>query len=128
METLFWIGFIGAALAGIYALLQAKRVKSFSEGTERMKKIAAAIREGANAYLASGRMCKPIGYRCGSVTFPLRKGGETTMPSVLSTAWESADGSRVQLFVNHTDDAVRVETDDGRVLTVPPLDGVSVTL
>ena len=85
-------------------------------------------REGANAYLASGRMCKPIGYRCGSVTFPLRKGGETTMPSVLSTAWESADGSRVQLFVNHTDDAVRVETDDGRVLTVPPLDGVSVTL
>ena len=51
METLFWIGFIGAALAGIYALLQAKRVKSFSEGTERMKKIAAAIREGANAYL-----------------------------------------------------------------------------
>ncbi len=51
METLFWIGFIGAALAGLYALLQAKRVKSFSEGTERMKKIAAAIREGANAYL-----------------------------------------------------------------------------
>ncbi len=51
METLFWIGFIGAALAGIYALLQAKRVKSFSEGTERMKKIASAIREGANAYL-----------------------------------------------------------------------------
>ncbi|MBR0508465.1 MAG: sodium/proton-translocating pyrophosphatase, partial [Clostridia bacterium] len=51
METLFWIGFIGAALAGLYALLQAKRVRSFSEGTERMKKIASAIREGANAYL-----------------------------------------------------------------------------
>ncbi len=51
MENLFWIGFIGAALAGIYALLQTKKVLSFSEGTEKMKKIAGAIREGANAYL-----------------------------------------------------------------------------
>ena len=51
MEHLFWIGFIGAALAGIYALLQTKKVMSFSEGTERMKEIAGAIREGANAYL-----------------------------------------------------------------------------
>ena len=51
MEKLFWIGFIGAALAGLYALLQTKKVLSFSEGTERMKQIAGAIREGANAYL-----------------------------------------------------------------------------
>ncbi|MBR4905266.1 MAG: sodium/proton-translocating pyrophosphatase, partial [Clostridia bacterium] len=51
MENLFWIGFIGAVLAGIYALLQTKKVLSFSEGTEKMKKIAGAIREGANAYL-----------------------------------------------------------------------------
>ena len=51
METLFWIGFIGAALAGLYALLQTKKVLSFSEGTDLMKKIASAIREGANAYL-----------------------------------------------------------------------------
>ena len=51
METLFWIGFIGAALAGLYALLQTKKVLSFSEGTDLMKKIAGAIREGANAYL-----------------------------------------------------------------------------
>ena len=51
MEKLFWIGFIGAALAGIYALLQTKKVLSFSEGTDLMKKIAGSIREGANAYL-----------------------------------------------------------------------------
>ena len=51
MESLFWIGFVGAAMAGIYALIQAKKVMSFSEGTERMKQIAGAIREGANAYL-----------------------------------------------------------------------------
>ena len=51
METLFWIGLIGAALAGLYALLQTKKVMSFSEGNDLMKKIAGAIREGANAYL-----------------------------------------------------------------------------
>ena len=49
MTDLFWIGFVGAALAGIYALLQARKVMTFSEGTERMKQIAGAIREGANA-------------------------------------------------------------------------------
>ena len=37
MEKLFWIGFIGAALAGIYALLQTRKVLSFSEGTDLMK-------------------------------------------------------------------------------------------
>ncbi len=51
METLFWIGFVGAALAGLYALLQTRKVLSFSEGSEKMKKIAGSIREGANAYL-----------------------------------------------------------------------------
>jgi len=51
METLFWIGFVGAALAGLYALLQTRKVLSFSEGSEKMKKIASSIREGANAYL-----------------------------------------------------------------------------
>ena len=51
MEQLFWLGFVGFAVAGIFALLQAKKVLAYSEGTERMQKLAAAIREGANAYL-----------------------------------------------------------------------------
>ena len=51
MDRFFWIGFLGFALAIIFALLQAKKVMSFSEGTEKMQKIAASIREGANAYL-----------------------------------------------------------------------------
>ena len=51
MENLFWIGFIGAVIAGVFAILQAKKVMSASEGTDKMKKIAASIREGANAYL-----------------------------------------------------------------------------
>ena len=51
MEHLFWIGFIGFALAAVFALLQAKKVMGYSEGTEKMQKIAASIRAGANAYL-----------------------------------------------------------------------------
>ena len=51
MENLFWIGFVGAVIAGVFAILQAKKVLGYSEGTDKMKKIAASIREGANAYL-----------------------------------------------------------------------------
>ena len=51
MENLFWIGFVGALIAGLFAVMQAKKVMTYSEGTDRMKKIAASIREGANAYL-----------------------------------------------------------------------------
>ena len=51
MENLFWIGFIGALLAGVFAAIQAKKVLSYSEGNEKMKKIAENIRAGANAYL-----------------------------------------------------------------------------
>ena len=51
MDKLFWIGFVGAVVAGLFAGLQAKKVMGYSEGTEKMQKLAASIREGANAYL-----------------------------------------------------------------------------
>ena len=52
MENLFWIGFVGAAGGRPLRLgMQAKKVMTYSEGTERMQKIAASIRAGANAYL-----------------------------------------------------------------------------
>ncbi len=51
MENLFWIGFVGALIAGLFAWTQAKKVYTYSEGTERMQKLAASIRAGANAYL-----------------------------------------------------------------------------
>ena len=50
-ENYFWIGFLGAACALLFAWLQKKKVMTFSEGSDTMKKIAASIREGANAYL-----------------------------------------------------------------------------
>ena len=51
MEKFFLIGFVGAIIALLFAVMQRNKVMSFSEGTDKMQKIAASIREGANAYL-----------------------------------------------------------------------------
>ncbi len=52
MEKLLVIAtFVGALLALVFALLTAKKVLKFSEGTDKMKKISQSIRDGANAYL-----------------------------------------------------------------------------
>ena len=51
MGNLCWIGFVGAALALIFAYLQKCKVMKCSEGDEKMVKIASSIRAGANAYL-----------------------------------------------------------------------------
>ena len=51
VEKYLWIGFIGAVLALLFALIQRKKVMSYSEGNATMQKIARSIREGANAYL-----------------------------------------------------------------------------
>ena len=51
MDNLFWIGFVGAALALIFAYLQKCKVMKCSEGDGKMVKIASSIRAGANAYL-----------------------------------------------------------------------------
>jgi len=51
MDHLFWVGIVGAVLAIGFAFIQQRKVLKNSEGNETMVKIAAAIREGANAYL-----------------------------------------------------------------------------
>lgn len=51
MENMFWIGLTGALLAILFALFQSRQVLAYSEGSSTMKKIASAIREGADAYL-----------------------------------------------------------------------------
>ena len=51
MEKYFILGFLGSILALGFSVIQRRRVLSVSEGNERMQKIAAAIRAGANAYL-----------------------------------------------------------------------------
>ncbi len=52
METLIVIlTFTAAVLALLFAVLTARKVMKFSEGTDLMKKISSSIREGANAFL-----------------------------------------------------------------------------
>ena len=51
MENLFLLGFAGAIVALVFAFIQRGKVMRYSEGNEKMQKIAASIREGANAYL-----------------------------------------------------------------------------
>ena len=51
VENYLWIGFVGAVLALLFAMVQRKKVMSYSEGNATMQKIAQSIREGANAYL-----------------------------------------------------------------------------
>ena len=46
-----FLALAGAVIALIFALLTAKKIMKFSEGNERMQKISASIRQGANAYL-----------------------------------------------------------------------------
>ncbi|MBR4251048.1 MAG: sodium/proton-translocating pyrophosphatase, partial [Kiritimatiellae bacterium] len=63
MEKLIMVmAFVGSVLALLFALATAFKVLKFPEGTDRMKKISASIRKGANAYL--GRQ-----YRIVSVFF-----------------------------------------------------------
>ena len=51
MENLFLLGFAGAIVALVFAFIQRGKEMRYSEGNEKMQKIAASIREGANAYL-----------------------------------------------------------------------------
>ena len=51
LENLFLLGFVGAAVALIFAFIQRGVVMKHSEGNDKMVEIAQAIRDGANAYL-----------------------------------------------------------------------------
>lgn len=54
----------GSLIAIIFAVIMAKKVMSFSEGTEKMKKIAKSIRAGANAYLKRQYTIVAIFFAC----------------------------------------------------------------
>ena len=60
MEIFSLLSVLGIAVAGLlYALLLMRQVNAADSGTDKMKEIAAAVREGANAYL--GAQFKRIG-------------------------------------------------------------------
>ena len=51
VENLYWVGYVGAAAGIIFALLQIRKVLSYPEGSDTIKKISLAIRTGANAFM-----------------------------------------------------------------------------
>ncbi len=53
MLLLFWIAPAGSFLSLIFAFYLSRKTKEFDEGTDLMREIAQAIREGARAYLKS---------------------------------------------------------------------------
>ena len=64
MDTLLTLlTLLGAVVALAFAVITAKRVLRYDEGTERMIKISSWIRSGANAYLGWSwyflRLCLP---------------------------------------------------------------------
>jgi len=50
-DVAFAIGIAGALIALCFAFMQSRKVMKFSEGNDRMRKLADAIRQGAGAYL-----------------------------------------------------------------------------
>jgi len=51
IENLFWIGYVGAGAALLFAFIQIYKVIKYPDGNEDIRRIAAAIREGANAFM-----------------------------------------------------------------------------
>ena len=51
MQIAYWVVIAGGVLALLYGIVTSRAVLAADAGTERMQQIAAAIQEGARAYL-----------------------------------------------------------------------------
>ena len=51
IENLFWVGYVGAGAALLFAFIQIFKVLKYPDGNEDIRNIAASIREGANAFM-----------------------------------------------------------------------------
>ena len=63
-KVLVLLTFLGSVIALVFALVPAKKVLKFEEGTPLMQKISASIREGANAYLKRQYTIVAIFFAC----------------------------------------------------------------
>ena len=58
VDLLFYLVPVGSVIALVFAAILVKQIMKYSEGTEKMAKIAAAVRQGANAYrITSYNVC-----------------------------------------------------------------------
>ena len=102
-------------------------VRDFSHGpdTETVLTFIASLtkfyKEKAKKYLYDGTMLPLPALDIPPVSFGLGDfGGEVTLPSIVCTAWEAADGERAIVAVNPSGNEAAVGL-DGKTVTVPAL-------
>ena len=84
--------------------------------------------EHAKPYLYAGRMIPGPNVECETISLATRRSDRiVTLPSILSSAWEAEDKSRVLILVNPSDSDVCCKVNNVQV-AVPPLDAMIITL
>jgi len=86
-----------------------------------------AYANGAKRFLYAGRMIAPIAFTCSQTDYPTENGHMLSIADVYATAWE-AEGSKAQIFVNHTQKDVTCTLEDGRVLMIPALNAITLPI
>ena len=85
-------------------------------------------KEHAKPYLYSGRMISAPTVECERVTYETYDPNRTlSLPAILSSAWQSEDGSRALILVNPNENAAECKVNGGTV-TIPALDAVILPL
>ena len=73
-------------------------------------------------------MISPASVTCGETKFLTRNGNRIVhLPQILTTAWESADGSRAQILINPTEEPITCHCQN-RSLSIPPMDAILLPL
>ena len=85
-------------------------------------------KERSKPYLYAGRMISAPIVSCETVTFATRSSDRTvTLPSILSSAWEAEDKSRVLILVNPSDEEASCKV-NGIPIAISPLDAIILPL
>lgn len=78
-------------------------------------------------FLYDGRMIPSLPLCCKEIAFPLRMGGEATLPALHTTAWQSSAGERAQIVVNPWEDE-HLFTLGGKEYSIAPLSALLIPL
>jgi hypothetical protein len=80
----------------------------------------------AKEYLSSGRMARMANLECDTITYHQQNRPVcVTLPKIIATAWERADGGTAHVLVNPFNEPVSCKL-GGKELTVPALDAILV--
>jgi hypothetical protein len=85
-----------------------------------VRNLTAFYRERGKPYLLSGRMICADTVVCEQISLPCTDGKAMRLPAILTSAWESEDGGRAQIFVNPQDKEVTFSF-AGKAITIAPL-------